>query len=202
MARYAASSDSASTISSFSHPCKPSWHCPRPSNECHSILEFQVCTHIGDALAALLFVLHAGKRVIIWGHIGQDRFLVRSCWINVLRIEQTAKQKHISILDNMIRRYSPWYAQFVGCRIEGMVQIIQIGVLWVDNRAIFEQIGAMGVYERIETQTGTPGGCKVLYIDTRIAVRLALTPQKECIFGWTFLAGFVFLILKKTEKIS
>lgn len=77
-----------------------------------------------------------------------------------------------------------------------MIQIIQIGILWVDNGAIFEQIGSMRVNERIETQTRTPWWCKVLYINARITMCLTLTPQQKRIFGWTFLTGFVFLILQ------
>jgi len=53
------------------------------------------------------------------------------------------------------------------------------------------------VDERIEAQAGPPGVGKVRDVDARIAMRLALAPQKQRIFGGTLLAGLVLLILNE-----
>jgi len=82
-----------------------------------------------------------------------------------------------------------------------MVKVVQVGVLRIDNGAVLKQIGAVRVDERIEAQAGTPGVGEVRDVDARIAMRLALAPQKQRIFGGTLLAGLVLLILNEGISI-
>lgn len=80
-----------------------------------------------------------------------------------------------------------------------MVKVVQVGVLRIDNRTVLKQIGTVRVDERIEAQAGAPGVGEVGDVDARIAMRLALAPQEQCIFGGTLLAGLVLLILSETN---
>lgn len=95
--------------------------------------------YISYSFSTFDFVLHPGERVIIRGDIGDDGFLIRSCCIYILGVQQS------------------WYAQFRISHIKCVIQVINVFVLLQFRPG--DQLRPVSVNKRIKAEPAPPRCC-------------------------------------------